>query len=116
MGHTKSRLDKVGYFRRLTTMNDEIDGSIPPLLRLSRETIERCRKTEYVLAAAEGQSQAAENSAGRGPDHSAEPHYSRMPDRRRDIKEQGGMRRLAGLGKPRMRTVISLLWEWSRLR
>jgi len=43
--HTKSRLHKVGYFRRLTTTNSEIDDSIRPLLRISRETIERCQKT-----------------------------------------------------------------------
>jgi Transposase IS116/IS110/IS902 family len=30
-------------------MNDEIDDSIRPLLRLSRETIERCQKAEYAL-------------------------------------------------------------------
>jgi len=47
--HTKSRLHKVGYFRRLMTMNGEIDDSIRPLLRLSRETIERCQKAEYAL-------------------------------------------------------------------
>ena len=47
--HTKSRLHKVGYFRRLMTMNEEIDDSIRPLLRLSRETIERCQKAEYAL-------------------------------------------------------------------
>jgi hypothetical protein len=35
--HTKSRLHKVGYFRRLMTTNSEIDESIRPLLRISRE-------------------------------------------------------------------------------
>ena len=47
--HNKSRLHKVGYFRRLMTINNEIDDSIRPLLRLSRETIERCQKTDYAL-------------------------------------------------------------------
>jgi transposase len=47
--HTRSRLHKVGYFRRPMTTNSEIDDSIRPLLRLSRETIERCQKTEYAL-------------------------------------------------------------------
>jgi transposase len=47
--HTKSRLHKVGYFRRLMTTNSEIDDSIRPLLRISRENIERCQKTEYAL-------------------------------------------------------------------
>src|SRR6202046_5214260 len=49
MEHTKSRLHKVGYFRRLMTTNSEIDDSIRPLLRISRENIERCQKTEYAL-------------------------------------------------------------------
>ena len=31
------------------TTNSEIDDSIRPLLRLSRETIERCQKTDYAL-------------------------------------------------------------------
>ena len=47
--HTRSRLHKVGYFQRLMTTNSEIDDSIRPLLRLSREAIERCQKTEYAL-------------------------------------------------------------------
>jgi transposase len=47
--HAKSRLHKVGYFRRLMTTNNEIEDSIRPLLRLCRETIERCQKTDYVL-------------------------------------------------------------------
>src|ERR1700723_4610368 len=45
--HNKSRLHKVGYFRRLMTTSSEIDDSIRPLLRISRENIERCQKTEY---------------------------------------------------------------------
>jgi len=47
--HTKSRLHKVGYFRRLMTTNKEIDDSIRLLLRISRENIERCQKTDYAL-------------------------------------------------------------------
>jgi transposase len=47
--HNKSRLHKVGYFRRLMTTNGEVDDSIRPLLRISRENIERCQKTEYAL-------------------------------------------------------------------
>jgi hypothetical protein len=47
--HSKSRLHKVGYFRRLMTTNSEVDDSIRPLLRISRETIERCQKTDYAL-------------------------------------------------------------------
>jgi transposase len=47
--HNKSRLHKVGYFGRLLTTSAEIDASIQPLLKLSRETLERCQKTEYAL-------------------------------------------------------------------
>jgi hypothetical protein len=47
--HNKSRLHKVGYFRRLLGTNSEVDDSIRPLLRISRETIERCQKTDYAL-------------------------------------------------------------------
>jgi hypothetical protein len=42
--HNKQRLHKVGYFREMLSGNAEIDGSILPLLKLSRETIERCQK------------------------------------------------------------------------
>jgi transposase len=42
-------LHKVGYFRELLSTNKEIDESIRPLLRLSRETIVRLQKTEYAL-------------------------------------------------------------------
>ena len=47
--HNRSRLHKVGYFRRLMATNTEIEDSIRPLLRLSRETIERCQRTDYTL-------------------------------------------------------------------
>ena len=47
--HNKSRLHKVGYFRGLLATSSDIDDSIRPLLRLSRETIERCQKTDYAL-------------------------------------------------------------------
>jgi transposase len=47
--HTKSRLHKVGYFQEMLSKNAEIDGSIRPLLKLSRKTIERRQKTEYAL-------------------------------------------------------------------
>src|SRR5260370_706406 len=45
----KQRLHKVGYFRELLSTNAEVHPSIRPLLKLSRETIERCQKTEYAL-------------------------------------------------------------------
>ena len=47
--HNKQRLHKVKYFRELLAGNDEITGSIRPLLQLSRETIVRPQKTEYAL-------------------------------------------------------------------
>jgi transposase len=47
--HNKQRLHKVGYFRDLLATNKEVDESIRPLLKLSRETIVRLQKTEYAL-------------------------------------------------------------------
>src|ERR1700722_20058550 len=47
--YNKQRLHKVSYFRELLTANGEVPPSIRPLLTLSRETIERCQKTEYAL-------------------------------------------------------------------
>ncbi|HEY2170488.1 MAG TPA: transposase [Candidatus Angelobacter sp.] len=49
VSHNKQRLHKVGYFRELISSNPEVHESIRPLLRLSRETIVRCQKTEYAL-------------------------------------------------------------------
>jgi transposase len=49
MSHHKQRLHKVGYFRELMTSNEEVHENIRPLLRLSRETIVRCQKTDYAL-------------------------------------------------------------------
>jgi transposase len=47
--YNKQRLHKVSYFRELLSANGEVPPSIRPLLKLSRETIERCQKTEYAL-------------------------------------------------------------------
>ena len=47
--YNKQRLHKVSYFRELLFANEELHPSIRPLLKLSRETIERCQKTEYAL-------------------------------------------------------------------
>jgi transposase len=47
--HTKRRLHKVGYFAELMSSNDEIDASIRPLLKLSREHIVRAQKLDYAL-------------------------------------------------------------------
>src|SRR3954451_24666332 len=49
VSHNKQRLHKVGYFRELMATSPEIDESIRPLLRLSRETVVRLQKTEYGL-------------------------------------------------------------------
>ena len=47
--HNKQRLHKVGYFRELLSTHPEVPPCIRPLLKLSRDTIERCQKTEYAL-------------------------------------------------------------------
>ena len=39
--HNKQRLHKVKYFRELLATNPEVQESIRPLLKLSRESIER---------------------------------------------------------------------------
>src|SRR5882672_10248576 len=49
VSHNKQRLHKVGYFRELMATNPEVPDSIRPLLKLSRETIVRCQKTDYAL-------------------------------------------------------------------
>src|SRR5213080_2268252 len=49
VSHNKQRLHKVKYFRELLATNKEVDESIRPLLKLSRETIVRLQKTDYVL-------------------------------------------------------------------
>jgi transposase len=49
VSHNKQRLHKVGYFGELISKNEEVPECILPLLRLSRETIVRCQKTEYAL-------------------------------------------------------------------
>jgi transposase len=47
--YSKQRLHKASYFRELLSTNVEVHPSIRPLLKLSRETIERCQKTECAL-------------------------------------------------------------------
>ncbi len=47
--HTKRRLHKVGYFAELMAGSEEIDASIRPLLKLSREHIVRAQKLDYAL-------------------------------------------------------------------
>ena len=49
VSYNKKRLHKVGYFDELISGNEEIDDSIRPLLKLSRETINRSQKLDYAL-------------------------------------------------------------------
>ena len=49
VSYNKSRLHKVGYFADLMSTNEEVNQSIRPLLKLSRETIVRAQKTDYAL-------------------------------------------------------------------
>ncbi len=49
VSYNKQRLHKVGYFADLMTTNEEVDESIRPLLKLSREMICRSQKLDYVL-------------------------------------------------------------------
>jgi len=47
--YNKSRLHKVGYFEDLLKTNKEVSQSIRPLLKLSRETIDRSQRLDYAL-------------------------------------------------------------------
>jgi transposase len=49
VSYNKQRLHKVGYFAELMSGNAEIDASIRPLLKLSREHIVRAQKLDYAL-------------------------------------------------------------------
>src|SRR2546423_7478238 len=49
VSYNKQRLHKLGYFTELMSSNDEINESIRPLLKLSRETIVRSQKLDYAL-------------------------------------------------------------------
>src|SRR4030095_5486790 len=49
VSHNKQRLHRVGYFRDLLATSEDINESIRPLLKLSRETIVRLQKTDYAL-------------------------------------------------------------------
>src|ERR1700733_14923186 len=49
VSYNKQRLHKVGYFTELMSGNEEIDDSIRPLLKLSRERINRSQKQDYAL-------------------------------------------------------------------
>src|SRR5580698_333334 len=49
VSYNKQRLHKVGYFAELLTTNEEVNESIRPLLKLSREMICRAQKLDYAL-------------------------------------------------------------------
>jgi transposase len=49
VAYNKRRLHKVGYFEDLMSTNKEVDQNIRPLLKLSREMIERGQKLDYAL-------------------------------------------------------------------
>jgi transposase len=49
VSYNKRRLHKVGYFAELLSTNEEVNQCIRPLLKLSREAIVRCQKTDYAL-------------------------------------------------------------------
>jgi transposase len=49
VSYNKDRLHKVGYFAELMSTNEEVNQSIRPLLKLSREMISRSQKLDYAL-------------------------------------------------------------------
>ena len=49
VSYNKQRLHKMRYFRELLSSNEEVNESIRPLLRVSRDSIVRLQKTEYAL-------------------------------------------------------------------
>jgi len=49
VSYDKQRLHKLGYFTDLLSTNGEINESIRPLLRLSREHILRAQRLDYAL-------------------------------------------------------------------
>ena len=66
----------MSYFRELLSRNEEVHPSIRPLLKLSRETIERCSKTEYALVSSlqrdpmlTDRIKRLKTVPGAGPDH-----------------------------------------------
>jgi len=49
VSYNKQRLHKLGYFTELMSGNEEVDESIRPLLKVSRETIVRSQRLDYAL-------------------------------------------------------------------
>jgi transposase len=73
VSHNKRRLHNVGYFRELLDSNEEVNESIRPLLRLSRDTI--VATAENGICA--GQFATARPSAGRADQTSQNGSWSR---------------------------------------
>ena len=49
VNYNKQRLHKLGYFTELMSGNEEVDESIRPLLKLSREAVVRSQRQDYAL-------------------------------------------------------------------
>ena len=49
VSYNKQRLRKLGYFMELMSCNEEVNESIRPLLKLSRETVVRSQRLDYAL-------------------------------------------------------------------
>jgi transposase len=49
VSYNKQRLHKLSYFTELISGNEEVNESIRPLLKLSRETIVRSQRLDYAL-------------------------------------------------------------------
>jgi transposase len=49
VSYNKRRLHKMGYFADMMATNEEVSDCIRPLLRLSREHIDRAQKLDYAL-------------------------------------------------------------------
>jgi hypothetical protein len=49
VSYNKQRLHKLGYFTELMSGSEEVDESIRPLLKLSRETVVRSQRLDYSL-------------------------------------------------------------------
>src|SRR3974377_1418374 len=49
VSYNKRRLHKVGYFSKMMATNEEVSDCVRPLLRLSREHIDRAQRLDYAL-------------------------------------------------------------------
>jgi transposase len=73
VGHEKKRLHTQRYFEEVVWNHPEVSANIRPLLRVSRESILQCRKTEYALRKSlQRAAPATENRSRSGAHHGAE--------------------------------------------